>query len=135
MVGSETIRFVVIDSTLKTIPATTPIIKRARKTRRARTPSIGAYACMKARKLAGIRLPAAKLIGIQKVKCIPPCTAVTAVAHTETITVHVVKRRFSGRLGDVFHTRIAKATRNPGAAKEAMYAIYSDLDTDRRMTT
>jgi hypothetical protein len=87
---------------------------------------------MNVRKLAGIKLPAAKLTDIQKTKFIPPWTAVTAVAQTETITVTAVKRVFSGRFEEVFHTRIAKATKSAGAVNEAIYAMSSDLDSDPR---
>src|SRR6266478_272462 len=123
--GSETTRLVVSESTLKIIPATIQVTRRTRKRRRARTPSTGAYPYMKTRKVVGIRLPAAKLTGSQKAKCIPACTAVTAVTQIEAIKVYVVKRRFKRRSGDAFHTRIAKVTRSAGAAKEAIYAIAS----------
>lgn len=54
-----------------------------------------AYTYINATKLAGIKLPAAKVIGTDNVTQIPSCTAVTAVAQTAVTSVYVVKARFS----------------------------------------
>ena len=95
-----------------------------REMRRAKAPSAGAYACMNATNVVGIRLPAAKLTGTQNSKCIPPCTAVVAVTHNEATSAYIVKRRFKTRLGDALQTRIVNAMRTIGIVNETIYAIY-----------
>src|SRR5262245_32648988 len=108
---------------LNTIPVATQTTSKIRKKYRARPPSSGAYACMKERNATGIKLPAAKLIGIQNFGCVPACTAVTAAAQTAAISVYAVNRRFKRRLGEAFQTRTANMTRRIGTANEAVEII------------
>src|SRR5262249_60543461 len=114
---------VVSERTLKKIPVAPQRTSKMRKRCRARPLSGGAYACMKARNATGIKLPAAKLIGIQNFGCIPACTAVTAAAQTAAINVYAVNRRLRRRLGDAFHTRPANMTRRRGTTNDTVAII------------
>lgn len=97
------------------------------RTRRARIPARGGYACMNARNITGIKLPAAKLIGTERVIWVPACAAATPVAQSAAISVKVVNRRLSCRSGEAFHTRTAKTTSRIGITNDPMCAISSYL--------
>src|SRR5690242_11457113 len=121
--GSDTTKSVISDSALKTTPTMIETRTRRRTIYLARTSSTRAYVYINATKLAGIKLPAAKLIGMDQTKYSPSCTAVTAAAQAAVTSVYVVKTRFSVRLGDAFQTSSAKATRRIGTKNDAVKAI------------